>query len=87
MKLAYTRAIIDAIHAGDLHHVPTRTDPIFGMQVVTRCPNVPSAILDPKQAWADPAAYESSARKLAALFEENYAQFQAGGVIKGSFDG
>ena len=87
MKLAYTRAIIDAIHAGSLHQIPTKTDPIFGMQVVTQCPNVPSAILDPKQAWADPDAHETSARKLAALFEENYAQFQAGGVIKGSFDG
>ena len=87
MKLAYTRAIIDAIHSGELKDAPTQTDPIFGLNVVTKCPNVPSEILDPRRAWADTAAYDQSARKLATLFTENYAQFQEGGVIKGSFDG
>lgn len=87
MKLAYTRAIIDAIHAGELKDAPTQPDSIFGVNVITRCPNVPNEILDPRLAWTDPQAYDASAAKLAALFEENFAQFQPGGVIKGSFDG
>jgi phosphoenolpyruvate carboxykinase (ATP) len=87
MKLAYTRAIIDAIHSGVLKDVPTQLDPIFGLRVATTCPNVPTEILNPRSSWSDPAAYDLSARKLAFLFAENYAQFQAGGVIKGSFDG
>ena len=32
MKLAYTRAAIDAIHDGTLAEVPVREDPIFGTQ-------------------------------------------------------
>ena len=87
MKLSYTRAIIDAIHSGELKDAPTQVDPIFGLHVVTRCPIVPEEILNPRASWPDPAAYDTQARKLAALFDENYAQFQAGGVIKGSFDG
>ena len=87
MKLAFTRAIVDAIHAGQLTDAPTTVDPIFGLHVVTSCPGVPTEILNPRQTWADPADYDATARKLAALFAENYAQFAAGGVIKGTLEG
>ena len=55
--------------------------------MITRCQNVPNDILIPRSAWSDSATYDSSAKKLATLFAENYAQFQAGGVIKSSFEG
>ncbi|MBC8115733.1 MAG: phosphoenolpyruvate carboxykinase (ATP), partial [Candidatus Saccharimonas sp.] len=87
MKLAYTRAIIDAIHAGQLKDSPTQTDPIFGLHVVTNCPNVPTEILNPRQTWPDPAAYDVTAHKLADLFRDNYAQFEEGGTFKGTMDG
>ena len=87
MKLSFTRAIVDAIHTGQLKDVPTVVDPIFGLHVVTSCPNVPAEILNPRQTWLDPAAYDATAQKLAGLFAENYAQFKAGGVIKGTFEG
>ena len=87
MKLAYTRAIIDAIHAGQLKDSPTQTDPIFGLHVVTSCPNVPTEILNPRQTWPDSAAYDATAHKLADLFRDNYAQFEEGGTFKGTMDG
>ena len=87
MKLAYTRAIIDAIHAGQLQDSPTQTDPIFGLHVVTSCPNVPTEILNPRQTWPDPASYDATAHKLADLFRDNYAQFEEGGTFKGTMDG
>ncbi len=87
MKLAYTRAIVDAIHAGQLKNSPTQTDPIFGLHVVTSCPNVPSEILNPRQTWLDPATYDATAHKLATLFKDNYSQFEAGGTFKGTMDG
>ena len=87
MKLSVTRAIIDAIHSGELKDAPTQVDPIFGLNVVTRCSNVPSETLNPRQTWPDPVAYDAAASKLADLFTENYAQFQAGGIVKGSMDG
>lgn len=87
MKLPYTRAIIDAIHSGVLADAPTEVDPIFGLRVVTACPGVPADILNPPAAWTDRSAYEATAKKLAAQFESNYAQFLPGGKITGNFDG
>lgn len=82
MKLAHTRAIIDAIHAGQLTAAPTAADPIFGLSAVTACPVCPSSVLVPRQAWADKAAYETSARKLAGLFRENFAKYADGAGAK-----
>ncbi|MCH8047813.1 MAG: phosphoenolpyruvate carboxykinase (ATP) [Planctomycetes bacterium] len=75
MKLAYTRAIIDAIHDGALDDAPMAEDPIFGLSVPTECPHVPSEILIPKQTWDDQAAFEETAKKLAQLFHENFEKY------------
>ena len=75
MKLSHTRAIIDAIHDGSLAAVPTTPDPIFRVAVPSRCPGVPEQILQPRQTWTDQAAYQQSARKLAGLFQENFAKY------------
>jgi phosphoenolpyruvate carboxykinase (ATP) len=86
MPLSYTRAIIDAIHSGALLDAPTTTDAIFGLHVVTQCPSVPAELLQPWQSWADREAYEATARKLAASFQEHYDAFQSGGST-GAMDG
>ena len=86
MKLAHTRAIVNAIHSGALASAPTATEPIFGLHVVTQCPGVPDDLLQPRRAWSDPAAYDASARKLCESFERNYRAFQSGGSI-GVIDG
>jgi phosphoenolpyruvate carboxykinase (ATP) len=78
MKLAYTRAIVDAIHSGVLRDAPTVVDPIFGLHAVSQAPNVPSEILIPRQSWADPAAYDATAHKLANLFIENFRNYEDG---------
>ena len=75
MKLALTRAIIDAIHSGHLATVPTIPDPVFGVGVVSTCPGVPKEVLTPRDTWADKAAYEATARKLAGLFQANFKQY------------
>ncbi len=76
ISLKHTRAIIDAINNGSLALAPTVTDPLFGFAVPTSCPNVPPEILVPRAAWADPLAYDQAAVKLAALFVENFKQFE-----------
>ena len=78
MKLKYTRAIIDAIHDGSLDNVEYVTDPIFGLDVPTSCPNVPDELLIPKNTWQDGAAFDAQAHKLANLFINNFEKYKAG---------
>jgi phosphoenolpyruvate carboxykinase (ATP) len=77
MKLAYTRSIIDAIHSGKLAEAPTAKDPVFGLQMVTACPNVPAEILVPRETWPDKAGYDATAKKLAGLFRKNFEPYAA----------
>lgn len=86
MKLAETRAIVDAIHSGELRKSPTETDPIFSLQRVTRCPGVPDTVLNPRDAWTDKAAYDSAARQLAESFQKNYDAV-INGLDLGAMDG
>jgi phosphoenolpyruvate carboxykinase (ATP) len=78
IQLAHTRAILDAIHAGALAGAPTRPDPAFGLAVVAQCPDVPADLLWPRDTWADPAAYDARAAKLAGLFRANFRQYEGG---------
>jgi phosphoenolpyruvate carboxykinase (ATP) len=77
IKLKYTRAIIDAIHSGALAGVETVTDPVFGLSVPTSCPDVPSEMLQPRNTWSDKAAYDEKAKKVAALFRDNFKKYEA----------
>jgi phosphoenolpyruvate carboxykinase (ATP) len=78
ISLKNTRAIIDAIHEGALAQAKTERDPVFGFDVVAECPGVPSEILIPRNAWADKAAYDATAKKLAGLFNKNFESYAAG---------
>jgi phosphoenolpyruvate carboxykinase (ATP) len=77
IKLTHTRAIIDAIHNGTLAKERTHPDPVFGFDLVPECLGVPSEILVPRNAWADKAAYDSSARKLFELFQNNFKKYKS----------
>ncbi len=78
LSLQHTRAIISAIHAGALADAPTEPDPRFGFDVVCACPDVPSALMVPRQTWADGSAYDERAGQLAELFKANFAAFEDG---------
>jgi phosphoenolpyruvate carboxykinase (ATP) len=74
IKLAYTRAMVKAVLSGALKDVATKPDPTFGVAVPQSCPGVPEAILNPRNTWADKAAYDRKARELAGMFEKNFAE-------------
>lgn len=78
IKLAHTRAIIDAIHSGALASAKVQRDAVFGFEIVTECPNVSAEILRPRDTWSDPASYDAAARKLAGLFVNNFKNYEAG---------
>ncbi|MNC91643.1 Phosphoenolpyruvate carboxykinase [ATP] [compost metagenome] len=75
MKLAYTRAMVQAALAGKLDGAEFEADPVFGVEVPKAVPGVPSEVLQPRGTWPDGAAYDAQAQKLAGMFRENFAQF------------
>jgi len=77
MKIAHTRAMINAALSGALATAPVQRDPIFNLDVPTACPGVPADVLNPRNTWKDKAAYDQQARKLATMFVENFKTFQA----------
>jgi phosphoenolpyruvate carboxykinase (ATP) len=77
MKIAHTRAMIAAALSGALDEVQYQRHPVFNLDMPTTCPNVPSEVLDPRSTWSEKAAYDAQAKKLAAMFVENFEAFEA----------
>ncbi|HEY4954654.1 MAG TPA: phosphoenolpyruvate carboxykinase (ATP) [Gemmatimonadaceae bacterium] len=75
MKLAHTRAMVNAALGGKLDGVEFRTDPVFGLSVPTLVPGVPADVLVPRGTWSDGAAYDAQAKKLATMFRDNFSKF------------
>jgi phosphoenolpyruvate carboxykinase (ATP) len=75
LKIAHTRAMIHAALSGKLARVPARPDPLFRVLVPESCDSVPSEVLQPRETWLDPAAYDRAANDLAGRFEENFERF------------
>lgn len=78
IRLTYTRAMLDAIHAGALRDARTVRDPTFGLEVIAECPGAPSQVMLPRDSWADKAAYDRTAARLAGLFKENFKAYESG---------
>ena len=75
MKLGYTRAMVAAALGGALDDVSTTVDPVFGLRIPARVPDVPPDVLLPRGTWADGSAYDDAAAELAAMFKRNFEQF------------
>lgn len=75
MALRYTRAMITAALKGDLEAVNYEKHPVFQLSIPTNCPGVPTELLNPRSTWADAAAYDAAAKKLAQEFRENFGKY------------
>ena len=75
MKLAHTRAMVNAALAGDLEGAEFASDPVFGVDVPVSVPGVPDEVLRPRDTWADGEAYAAAAAELAAMFKANFEKF------------
>ena len=78
MKIAHTRAMIKAALNGSLLETPMQRDPIFNLDVPTKCEGVPSEVLNPRNTWPDKAAYDAKAKDLAEKFKKNFQEYSAG---------
>ena len=75
MELSYTRAMIKAALTGKLNKVEYRTHPIFGLAMPKSCPDVPNAILNPRDTWKNEEDYDKVANELAVLFTDNFKKY------------
>src|SRR3546814_10966722 len=75
MPIKVTRALLNAALDGSLNNAEFRMDENFGFEVPVSVPGVDSKILDPRQTWANGAAYDAAALKLIGLFADNFETF------------
>jgi len=66
---------VRAAVSGELDGVETRQDPIFGLHIPVAVPGVDATLLNPVDTWDDKAAFETTARRLAAQFVKNFEQY------------
>ena len=74
MDLKYTRAMVTAALNGDFDKIEFKHHDVFNVDYPVSCPNVPDEKLDARGMWADKAAYDKQANKLAQMFIDNFAK-------------
>ncbi len=77
MSIAHTRAMVNAALDGSLKGATFERERFFGLEVPAALHDVPPSVLNPRNAWADGAAYDAQAKKLAGLFADNFKRFEA----------
>ncbi|KAI9768285.1 MAG: Protein kinase C-like 1 [Geoglossum umbratile] len=76
-RLKYTRAILDAIHSGELAKAKYEVFETFNFQVPTSVRGVPAEILNPRKSWKQGEAnFKEETAKLAKLFMENFKKYR-----------
>ncbi|CAN5707422.1 phosphoenolpyruvate carboxykinase (ATP) [soil metagenome] len=75
IRIAHTRAMINAALDGTLTQGEFREDPVFGVQVPVSIEGVPDEVLNPRETWEDKDAYDRRAAGLARRFKENFEQY------------
>ena len=74
--MKYTRAILDAIHSGELAKAEYETYETFNLSVPKQCTNVPDELLNPAKSWTGDADFKEEVTKLGKLFVENFEKYQ-----------
>jgi phosphoenolpyruvate carboxykinase (ATP) len=77
ISIKHTRAMVSAALNGGLREVHYTPHPVFRILIPDHVPGVPPEILNPRNAWQDPTAYDQQANELARQFVENFQQFTA----------
>lgn len=67
-----TRAMVHAALSGELRDVEYDANELFHVSIPRICPGVPAELLDPRESWSDPAAYDVRATKLATEFAAHF---------------
>ncbi|KAI9858364.1 MAG: Protein kinase C-like 1 [Trichoglossum hirsutum] len=75
--LKYTRAILDAIHSGELAKASFEVYGTFNLHIPTSVSGVPSEILNPRKSWKlGEDDFKNRVTMLASLFLENFKNYE-----------
>jgi phosphoenolpyruvate carboxykinase (ATP) len=77
MPIRVTRRLLSAALEGSLSRADFRRDPYFGFAVPTSVPGVEPHILYPVKTWQNKAEFAETAKRLVAMFRENFTRFEA----------
>ena len=72
IALFHTRALVKAAQTGELDIAGYRHNNLFDVEVPIACPGVPTELLNPRDTWEDPEAYDREAEALAQKFKDNF---------------
>jgi phosphoenolpyruvate carboxykinase (ATP) len=76
MPIKVTRTLLTAALDGSLRNAKFRTDPYFGFSVPTSVPGIEPHLLYPFKTWQNKSEFDETARKLVAMFQKNFVQFE-----------
>ena len=76
-----TRALIGAVQSGALADAETDFLPNLNLRIPKSAAGIDPKLLNPRNAWADQAAYDAAAKGLIAKFVENFKKFQVDQAI------
>ena len=76
ISISDTRALLNAALDGELDAADSDLHPVFNLRMPKSCPGVDSAILDPRNVWSDPGAYDEAASRLRGMFRANFEKNQ-----------
>ena len=71
-----TRQLLNEALAGNLFEADMRKDSNFGFMVPKFINGIDNKILNPRDTWSNPEAYDTQANKLVNMFVENFKEFE-----------
>lgn len=78
INLSYTRSMVTAALNGQLDDVEYQTIDLFNLEIPRTCPDVPNAILNPRDTWPNEHEYDKRALDLAQRFISNFDKYAEG---------
>ncbi|CAG8561793.1 10646_t:CDS:2 [Dentiscutata erythropus] len=77
IKLKYSRAILDAIHSGELSKAEYESYDVFNLQIPKLCTGVPSELLNPSRTWkGSEDEFKKTRNSLAEMFTKNFKNYE-----------